>query len=156
VDWLLFNGFWLLVPVLVWNAVFASKLPQKIFSSDRGIPQLLLILEHILRIPVFILPLLMRMNFESDFFLPGLIVYLLGSTLYYGSWILLLHFPSSAWSKSFSGVISPFIFPLIIFGGVALICLSWFYMLCSVLMISVHVYHGWLGWKAFGSQIDES
>ena len=152
-EWLWLNGFWLLMPVLIWNLIYASRLPQKVFNCDDGMPAWLLGLENLLRIPVFFFPLLLEMKFQSDLWPAGVLVYLAGSLAYYGSWIPLVYFPGRSWSRSFAGVISPHILPILVFGGAALICVSWLYLLFSVLMISVHAYHGWLGWKAYGSQL---
>ncbi len=51
------NCFWLLLPVLALNAVFASRLPQVGFKSDAGVPDTLLVAEQVLRMAGFLRPL---------------------------------------------------------------------------------------------------
>ena len=55
------NCFLLLVPILLWNVVFAGKLPKaysaEIFSKD--IPRFIEYGENISRLFVFVLPILM-------------------------------------------------------------------------------------------------
>ena len=38
------------VPIFVLNVIFAKRLPQEGFHSDIGVPQAILIVEHVLKI----------------------------------------------------------------------------------------------------------
>ncbi len=58
------NGFLAIIPVLIWNGVFSSKLPAA-FRSDsfeRDVSHFILIGESICRYAVFLMPLVLRLK----------------------------------------------------------------------------------------------
>ena len=61
----LLNCFWLLLPIFLWNAVFAARLPQQGFKSDAGVPQVILMAETVFRIAVFVWPLLLPLGWQA-------------------------------------------------------------------------------------------
>jgi hypothetical protein len=136
------NGFWLLVPVLLWNIVLAGKIKHDVLLSDAGIANWLLILENVTRIPVFIYPLFLSMGFSTLWQRVGLGIYLVSVVLYCASWLPFLDSAQSAWTSSYIGVIAPFLMPIFVFIGISLITSSWLYFVFALLMIIVHVIHG--------------
>lgn len=136
------NGFWLVVPALLWNLVFASQLPQEIFSSDEGIPGWLLAAEGVLRIAVFAGPLLLHLRWESPLSRAGWILFVLGTLVYFASWLPLMNTPDSAWSQSSLGILAPYFTPLLFFLGMAMIGESWPFALAAVVFTAVHTSHG--------------
>ena len=63
----LLNCFWLLIPIFAWNAIFTSRLPQAGFKSDAGVRRPVLVAEQVLRIAVFVGPLLLRRGIRRAF-----------------------------------------------------------------------------------------
>ena len=118
-SWL--NTFWLLVPILVWNLVFASRLAHPGFEADENVPQWLLITENVLRGVVMLTPLFMALNWDSTQSKAGWVVYGAGMLVYFASWIPLMVTPESAWSNSLVGFTAPAYTPLLWLVGIGLI-----------------------------------
>lgn len=136
----LLNCLWLLIPVCVWNAVFARQLPQEGFHSDDGVSHFILIAEHILRIAVFLWPLFLPLRWEHGSGRTGMILFSMGLLIYFGSWIPLLYYPQAAWSLSTAGLLAPAYTSLVWLFGIALIGASWPYGLLSLFFVAVHVH----------------
>ncbi|MCP4541029.1 MAG: hypothetical protein GY832_28165 [Chloroflexi bacterium] len=134
------NCFILIVPVLVWNAIFASKLPAG-YSSDAGVSQAIMILENVLRIPVFFYPILLALQINDRYSKTGIIIYVVGVAVYFVSWIMQLYFQETRWSTSALGILAPAYTPLIWLLGIGLIGRSWLYASISALFVFVHVWH---------------
>lgn len=119
---LLRNGYWMMLPILLWNIVFTISLPPQyspaIFWKD--IPPLLAVCENFLRIVMFVMPAFLALRLLSKPHRLGLLLYLVGSTLYYSSWLALILAPNSAWSTSRLGFMAPAYTPLIWMIGLAL------------------------------------
>ena len=143
------NCIWLLVPIFVWNAIFATRLPQEGFQSDIGVPQVIKIAEHALRIGVFIWPLFLPLRRDNVLSQTGIILYIIGLLVYLASWLPLLYNPESMWSKSAVSLLAPAFTPLLWFSGIAIIGQSWYYGLVSILFVGVHVYHNVLAFNLF-------
>jgi hypothetical protein len=96
------NCFLFLIPILIWNIIFAKSLPppfqKNIFWYD--IPQYIGIPENILRIVVFMFPLLMKFSLAEPHQKLGLILYLFGGCLYFWSWIAQIYFFKSCYQDS--------------------------------------------------------
>ncbi len=134
------NCFILIIPVLLWNAIFTSRLPAG-YSSDVGVSQAILILEHVLRIPVFFYPILLPLQINDRYSKAGIVIYVAGVVVYFASWIMQLYFQETRWSTSTLGILAPAYTPLIWLLGIGLIGHSWFYVLISVLFSFIHVWH---------------
>jgi len=157
----LLNGFVLVIPILLFNILFASKLPKE-FSPDRfdeGVPRALLTSENILRGLVMFLPLLMPLRFESTGQKVGLLLYLVGTLIYFLSWILLMRF--SQLVSNWFAFAAPAYTPLLWLIGIGLIgnrlffsipYQPWIYFSGSLLFIIVHVWHATLVYKQVTSQ----
>jgi hypothetical protein len=155
------NGYILILPILVWNLIFTSKLPLAYAprSFNSNIPSFLLIGENIFRTIIFIFPFLFKININLTLTLTqgkqGLIVYLFGSLLYYASWLLLIYSPNSLWSKSLFGFAAPAYTPIIWFVGIALMVDSyyfkitynkWHFILLCIIFSIFHVTHSVLAY----------
>ena len=135
------NCFWLLIPVLAWNAVFSAKLAHPAFNFDDVVPGWVLLLENLLRAAVMLLPLLMPVRWDAPFAKIGIVVYLLGLLLYFASWIPLMVMPTSVWSISAAGFLAPAYIPLLWLVGIGFIGGWWPYLAISVIFVGVHVSH---------------
>ena len=54
----LFNGLWLILPLLVWNLILGARITDPRVTSDAHSPHWLLLAENATRILVFAVPLL--------------------------------------------------------------------------------------------------
>jgi hypothetical protein len=136
------NCFWLIAPLLIWNIIFGSKITQEVITSDAHSPAWLLGAENIFRILTFFLPLLLRMRIDSNIGKIGMAIYIVGTLIYFASWIPLMTAPQSAWSQGIAGLFAPRITPWIALLGVAFVAHSWVYGLLATTFIFFHTWHG--------------
>jgi len=146
------NCMLLILPIMAWNLLFASKLPQA-YSTEifwKNIPPLIANGENIFRLLVFILPLLMPLRIETQSQKLGLWLYIAGAVIYFTAWLAQMYFPQSAWSLSVFGFLAPAYTPLIWLTGIGLIgsalyfsspYRSWMYILTSIIFIGFHLSH---------------
>ena len=148
----LLNCLLLLLPIMAWNLFFANKLPhaysEEVFSKN--IPSFITNGENILRLMVFILPVLMPLRIETQSQKLGLWLYIIGTAIYFLSWLVQIYFPQSTWSLSAFGFLAPAYTPLVWLTGIGLIgstlyfsspYQSWMYIILSVIFISFHLSH---------------
>lgn len=136
------NCFWLIVPLLIWNLIYAPRLTDPRITSDAHSPAWQLIAENIIRIGIFILPLLIPLQLKEPLNKVGWVVYVVGTLIYFASWLPLLYDPGSAWSNSPLGLLAPALTPLLSFLGIALIGQSWLYGMLAAAFIAIHTWHG--------------
>ncbi len=146
------NGYILLIPILIWNLSFTSKLPPaydlKNFNSN--IPILILIGENLFRSIIFILPLFIKLSIGNKAEKFGFIVYIFGSLCYYISWVILIYAPNSLWSNGFYGFAAPSYTPIIWLIGMSLMAnsyyfkvkyMKWHFIIPSVAFSIFHITH---------------
>jgi hypothetical protein len=113
----------LLLPAFVWNIAFADVLPpvfsKAIFWQD--IPPALAVMENLFRALVFGLPFIMLLELSTQKQRQGLVVFTLGTLVYFGSWLLLMFLPASEWSASVIGFTSPAYTPALWLIGLAMV-----------------------------------
>lgn len=136
------NCLWLILPMLVWNLILGSRINDPRISSDANSSSWLLISENIMRMAVFIYPLLLPLQMKDLWSKTGLVIYILGTLVYFASWLPLILAPQSVWSNSVVGLLAPRITPLIAFLGIALIGQSWPYGLIAIMFTFLHTWHG--------------
>ncbi len=151
----LINCFLLTIPILVWNIALADKLP-KAFQPEifwNALPSLLTYGEHISRGLVLGLTWFMPLSLSTSIQKKGVFLYAGGTILYAVSWLLLIYFPGSAWSKSLLGFLAPAYTPLFWLVGIGLIGDSfhfnlpyrrWFFMLVSFIFLIFHNLHTYI------------
>ena len=133
------NTFYLLVPIFLWNLVLAKKIQQVSRISSEDKVKWLAVLENILRLPVFLLPLFMPLKFSGGTAPAGWLLYILGSFLYYFSWVVLISRPQSRWSSARLGLLAPAYTTIFWLAGIGLIAASWGYILISLVFVLVHM-----------------
>jgi hypothetical protein len=149
------NCFWLIVPVLLLNVIPARKLPPMYQPEtfSRGVPGWISAGEHTFRIAVFLLPLLMPLEFNGQEQKAGGLLYLAGMLVYAASWCAQISFPASRWSKSRMGFMAPACTPFAWLVGIGLIGNSfyaglpfrpWIYPGLSAAFLVFHNLHAWL------------
>lgn len=142
----------LLVPILVWNVTLAGRLPPAIADPEiwGAIPRPLAWAENAVRIVVFAMPFLMPLQVSSRRQQRGLALFVVGTVVYFASWIALIAWPQSAWANSEAGFLAPAYTPVLWLAGVALLgqefswggrYRSWMYAVPSVLFLAVHLTH---------------
>ncbi len=136
------NCFWLMLPLLAWNIILAPEITAKKIISDANSPVWLLAAENLTRVLVFAWPLLFPLQMRDKYSKVGLAIYLLGTLLYFASWMPLVWLPESAWSQSAIGLLAPRLTPFLPFLGIALIGRSIPYAAVSALFIFLHTWHG--------------
>jgi len=136
------NGLWLICPLLAWNLLLGPHMTDPRITSDANSPRGLLLAENITRIVVFVSPLLLPLQMKYIWNKTGLVIYILGTLLYFASWLPLLAAPHSSWSNSPAGLLAPRLIPLLPFLGLALIGENWPYGLISAAFVMLHTWHG--------------
>ncbi len=138
----LLNCLWLILPIVIWNLILGPRITDARIISDSYSPKGLLIAENVMRIFVFVLPLLMPLQLKDITSKTGLWIYILGTLIYFASWLPLLFAPQSAWSNSSAGLLAPRLTPFLAFLGIALIGHSWPYGVIAALFTIIHTWHG--------------
>ena len=140
------NCLWLILPLLTWNLVLGPRIKQDAITSDAHSPKWLLMAENVVRVLVFALPVLMPLPGRAQWQSPppqaGLIVYVLGTLVYFASWLPLMFGPASAWSNSPAGLLAPRLTPFLSFLGIAILGGSWIYGVVAAGFILLHTWHG--------------
>ena len=135
------NCFWLLVPILIFNLLFARQLPAA-FQADifwQDIPKAISVPENIFRTIVMMLPILMKLRVSTRSERLGLGIYLAGIVLYFASWAALIVFPQGTWSSSGAGFLAPAYTPMIWLIGIGL--------MGNQLQISSVPFNRWTYWS---------
>mgnify|MGYP006935314351 CR=1 FL=1 len=146
------NGILLTIPPLLFNLIFASRLPPAFSPEifDKDIPSIIAYGENILRTFVFLFPLFMVLKFQTQRQKTGLRIYVIGVAIYFTSWLLLIYAPDSAWSTSLFGFLAPAYTPFIWLLGISMIgntlCMKfpyrwWVYLIGVVIFLAFHISH---------------
>jgi len=138
----LLNCLWLILPLLAWNFLLGPRITQEAITSDAHSPKWLLIAENITRILVFSLPLLLPLNMKDAWSKAGVIVYILGTLVYFASWLPLMLASASAWSNSPLGLLAPRLTPFLSFLGISLVGHFWLYGVIAMEFVFFHTWHG--------------
>lgn len=149
------NCFVLIIPVFLWNILFATSLPRG-YSMEffwKDIPPIIGISENVLRIIVFFLPLLMPLTIETGAQRTGMGIYLAGLVVYFLSWVLQIYCPDSVWSRSVFGFLAPAYTTMIWLVGIGLIGSRLFikvpykpavYIVISAVFVAIHTTHAYI------------
>ncbi len=146
------NCFILILPVLLWNVVFARFLPHG-FTPEvfwNNIPGYIRIPENIFRLVVMILPWNMMLEVKTSSQHAGLRLYLIGVIVYVLTWVVLMVYPMSGWSQSVYGFAAPAYSPFLWLIGIGLIGqrsfvqikhISSVYIAAAAFFIFFHTWH---------------
>lgn len=117
------NVFWLLLPILAFNILFMRYLPND-YQMDvfwKNIPGRIGTPENLLRFPVFLLPLVMRLQISTPSQKLGFGLYVAGALVYFITWGVQIMFPRTTWSTSMVGFMSPAFTPALFLAGIGFI-----------------------------------
>lgn len=156
----LLNCFLLLIPILSWNIFLTPHLPEKfspnIFWED--IPTWISIGENSFRIAIMIIPAFLILSIKETIERIGFSLYLLGTSIYFLSWLILIVYPASNWSQSIWGFMAPAYTPIVWLIGIGLMGNKSFlpiknttaiYTLLSTLFIFFHSMHAYIVYERF-------
>ena len=139
----LWSCLWLVLPLLAFNLVFASRLPAR-YSAAAAVPTWLAWLEHGLRVVVFVGPVFIPLAIGEAHQRWGLKIFAVGVLVYVASWLPILLAPESGWSRSVLGGLAPAYTPLGFFLGIAVIGRSSVYGLAALAFLITHNASTWL------------
>ena len=142
----------LLLPTLAWNVALTRFLPPAITSPEswNDIPPALASTESSLRFLVFALPFFMPLSVSSTLQRKGLVIFIVGTLVYFASWLALIAAPNSQWANSPIGFLAPAYTPMIWLAGLAVLGRRvffvtfyrwWMYLALSAIFIAAHVSH---------------
>lgn len=136
------NCILLILPLLAWNIILGPKIVDPRITSDSHSPRWLLIAETVTRILVFAFPVLLPLQLKDAWNKAGLAVYIIGTLIYFASWLPLIYALASAWSNSPVGLLAPRLTPFLPFLGIALMGEAWPYGVIAAVFILFHTWHG--------------
>lgn len=103
------NGFLLLVPVMIWDSLLTGSLPAVYGNSAEwgaAHPELALG-EGVFRWLVVLWPILMPIRIATRRQRIGLGLWVAGTAAYFASWVAVIVWPDSPWSRSGIGFLAP-------------------------------------------------
>lgn len=112
----------LLVPVMVWNSVFAKALPPPFQPAVfwHHIPAVLRYTENISRTIIFLIAALTPLSAATVTQRRSLMLYMAGLCIYFASWVVVMRVPYSIWRHSYLVFSAPAYTPLCWLMGIAL------------------------------------
>lgn len=158
------NGFILFIPIFIWNIIFVKKLPPAFENKtfDKNIPRYILLGETIFRGIIFLIPILTEINYSKISENIGIYLFISGTIIYFLSWVLLMYYPNSKWSKSVLGFCGPAITPIIWLVGFAftvdkfnihLNYTIWYYLIPSICFVFFHALHSIIANKNWNKSV---
>lgn len=149
------NCFLLFIPVFLWNIFLTKRLPvsfsKAVFWKD--IPKWVSAPENILRLAVFVLPVMMPLAAHTEAQEIGWCVYAAGLLLYFASWMMQIYRAQSVWSRSAAGFLAPAYTSVFWLAGIGLIGSETFvaipyhavvYWTLAVLFTAFHTLHAYV------------
>lgn len=148
----IFNCFVLTIPILIWNILLTDKLPKttKPEILIQNISPFIIYAENIVRVIVFTLMAFMPIKISKRIQKQGLLLFIVGMVINFGSWLVLIYYPDSVWSKSVLGILSPAYTPALWLIGIGLIGDSfyfnlpykrWIFISLSIIFLLFHNIH---------------
>ena len=148
----LVNGFLLVAPLLALNMALAGRLPAGYQPAAwNAVPAGVCIAENVLRLPTFLLPVLLPISFSGAVQRVGAVLYAVGAAGYLASWAVQILRPNAAWSTGRAGFLAPAYTPALWLTGIGLLgaepiiphlrYLPWIYLGTVLAFLAVHNLH---------------
>ena len=142
----------LLLPAIAWNVAFTSTLMPASDMAEfwRDIPAPLVFIENSLRAVVFALPFAMPLHTATQRERRALAIFVLGTLVYFASWVAVMYWPQSAWSGSVLGALAPAYTPILWLPALAVLGQRlfwgqfyrwWMYLLACIGFLAAHIGH---------------
>lgn len=114
------NSYWYLVPILIFNIIYASKLTAVGYLNEPVDIGMMGVVELILRIAMFALPLMIFIDYNKANLKWHLLLYAVGTLLYFASWLLIIYLPSNTFVQTWWVQLAPAYLPITFFVALAL------------------------------------
>jgi len=148
----------LTLPILAWNLAFMRLLPHPLSSEEfwRDIPRHLALGENATRLITVVWPFLMPLDITTSSQRRGLVVFVVGVSLYVLSWVALILYPQARWSTSWAGFLAPAYTPLVWLIGLGIMGRRlywpvpyrwWAYVGMAGVFVAFHVTHAALVYR---------
>src|SRR5690606_20399486 len=118
------QGIILVVPIIIWNIMFYSKLPDN-YQEGKGWEQFPAEFDYAemgLRVLTFAALLFMNFGIKEKLQRIGLYLYVSGVIFYFTSWSIQIYAPESEWAVSSLGFSAPAWTSLIWLLGIGMMC----------------------------------
>jgi hypothetical protein len=148
----LLNCFYLILPILAWNLVFARKLNIAIYKTNVSLNKTLEIIENILKYSTLMYSLFLPISISSRSQEAGIFIYLIGVMIYFISCCPLLFLPDYDFSSKKFLLFAPFISPIAFFTGIALMANSVLMFFISLIFVTLHFSNGLVKLKKLEQQ----
>lgn len=132
------NGFIYIIPLVAWNAVFWNSIRLERFFEGQA-PQPVLAAELVARVFAFAYPIFLVTERGSEWYGPGMAVYLGGTAIYFASWLALAYGNERFLSDSPVIQFAPTYTPMLAFAGIAMLTESSLYLAGTGLFTILHV-----------------
>jgi len=147
------NCFLLFIPILVFNILFFKKLPSHYLKN---ISHPIIIMESITRIITIALSIIMAINTQNKTGKIGLMIYIIGTIIYFTSYFIEIYFPNTLFSRKIIFILAPYWTSVIWLIGIGLVGNRLFinvpyhftvYLVLSIIFATIHTIHGYLCYK---------
>jgi hypothetical protein len=146
------NGFLLVIPLLLFDAAFASRLPAAYQAAQwNDVPALVALPEGVLRVGTMLLTLLLPISAAGPAQRFGAVLYAAGLVAYVTAWTMQIRWPGSAWSTGTAGFLAPAVTPALWLTGIGLIgmrpllpharYLPWVFLGTAAAFLAFHTLH---------------
>ena len=144
----LVNAFWLLIPAILWNAIFFRGLTAPGFLADSLVPTPLLWVEGVLRVATFVIPIFLPLVLPMS--RVAIFVLVIGYLVYFATWVPHLWYAESALAQRPLVILGPAIAPLVVFLAIAALTQSWLYAVIATSFIAAHLAHNLYSFQIIG------
>ncbi len=133
------NSYWYLIPILLFNLIFAPKLTEVGYLTKQVDIGYMGTAELVLRIAIFALPLIICVDYENPKLYKYLSVFVIGTLVYFISWLLIIYCPGLAFTRTWWIQLAPAYLPVIWLIALALMGKrsTWFIPV-SIIFVTVH------------------
>jgi len=149
----IYNCFLFFIPILIFNILFFKKLPSH-YLKDISHP--IIIAETIARIITIVFSIIMAINIQNKIGKIGLIIYIIGTIIYFSSYFMEIYFSNTLFGKNIIFILAPYWTSVIWLIGIGLLGNKLFinipyhfivYLILSIIFATIHTIHGYLCYK---------
>ncbi|MEN8908150.1 MAG: hypothetical protein ABF289_19525 [Clostridiales bacterium] len=136
--WLTHNGQWFLMPIYLWNIIFAQKLTSVGYMAKPVDLGVLGIIENIFRIGIFAWPTFMLFNLKDENFKKYFTYYIIGTMIYFTSWLIIIFMPQSTIANTWFIKLAPAYTTIIYFYAIGKLGQNKYYKYLALIFVLIH------------------